>query len=1116
MSLLVYFHFLANSPLFSLFDYLLHAMASAISSLCTPTNGIANRRAPSPYHSFNSALPSPVSNYSSRIAPAITRSMTADIGSLAHNRSCQRYHGNVFFCNSAGSKTIVETEPETEVQIVSSVKAVLFDMDGVLCDSEVPSRQAAVDLFQELGVSVLAEDFIPFMGTGEANFLGGVAHKYGIQEFDASLAKKRFFEIYTEKYAKPGTRFGYPGALELILKCKEAGLKLAVASSADRIKVTANLAAAGFPESIFDAIISADAFERLKPAPDVFLAAARALDVSPSECVVIEDALAGVQAAHAAEMRCIAVTTTLSEEELTKAGPSIIRKDIGHISYNDIITQGKVSQLKATGKVQNCDIEDEANIGVMNVVQSSQETEPTSVGTIATRRDILKLGSLALGVASFAVALSRWKAMSYSSPKALLNAIFGASKPVIANRTQITGIDRVGEFKRYISELEDSGGGQVVPEFQSRLEWLNTTPLRLKRDLQGKVVLLDFWTYCCINCMHVLPDLGYLERKYKSQAFTVIGVHSAKFDNEKDLNAIRNAVLRYDITHPVVNDGDMILWRQLGVSSWPTFALVSPKGKLVAMLAGEGHRQDLDYLVKAALEYYGEKQLLNSSPIPELLERDKDFRLLKSPLSFPGKLTTDLANRRLFISDSNHHRIVVTDLDGNFIQQVGGDAGEGLRDGEFESAAFNRPQGLAYNPLKNVLYVADTENHALREIDFVHEKVRTLAGNGEKGADYKGGKQGSSQVLNSPWDVCFQPASGIVYIAMAGQHQIWQHNTADGITKAFSGDGYERNLNGKRGSDSSYSQPSGISIAPDMTEMYIADSESSSIRSVDLMTSGSRLLAGGDPTFADNLFQFGDKDGIGSNAQFQHPLGVLSASDGMIYITDSYNHKVKVMDPSSKSVNTIAGNGKAGFADGFGLVSRFSEPAGLAQGLEGTLYVADTNNSIIRVLSLAEGGRAKVRTLELKGVQPPHQNSVAFPRRLKRRPTPDTEIVRLDPVAASKGKLQLSISLPPGFHFTTGATSNFEADVNPDDSLVVEPVSGAIESEGHATIHFARSSNVGSANLRLLCKVYYCQQDEVCLYKALAFDVPFISPAEEKSKDISLAFTISPRAVKGL
>ncbi|CAK9158050.1 unnamed protein product [Ilex paraguariensis] len=447
-----------------------------------------------------------------------------------------------------------------------------------------------------------------------------------------------------------------------------------------------------------------------------------------------------------------------------------------------------------------------------------------------SRRDIVRYGSLGIAVSCLFFTITNWKAMKYATPKAIWKLIFGVSSPPFGQNEDKSRSARIQQFVSYISDLEARGSATIVPEFPSKLDWLNTAPLQLRRftvigvhsakfdnekdleairnavlrygithpDLKGKVVVLDFWTYCCINCMHVLPDLEFLEKKYKDMPFTVIGVHSAKFDNEKDLEAIRNAVLRYGITHPVVNDGDMFLWRELGVTSWPTFAIVGPNGKLLAQISGEGHRKDLDDLVEAAFLFYGRKKMLDNTPIPLSLEKENDSRILTSPLKFPGKLAVDVLNNRLFLSDSNHNRIVVTDLGGNCIVQIGSTGEEGFRDGNFDDATFNRPQGLAYNTKKNLLYVADTENHALRVIDFVNETVQTVAGNGTKGSDYKGGGKGPTQLLNSPWDVCFEPVNEIVYIAMAGQHQIWEHNTLDGVTRAFSGDGFERNLNGSR------------------------------------------------------------------------------------------------------------------------------------------------------------------------------------------------------------------------------------------------------------------------------------------------------------------------------
>ncbi|KAK4739395.1 hypothetical protein R3W88_003092 [Solanum pinnatisectum] len=995
------------------------------------------------------------------------------------------------------------------------VSAVLFDMDGVLCNSEESSRKAAVDVFAEMGVQVTVEDFVPFMGMGEANFLGGVAAAKGVEGFDTEAAKKRFFEIYLLKYAKPNSGIGFPGAFELVSQCKSSGLKVAVASSADRIKVDANLAAAGLPIKMFDAIVSADAFKNLKPAPDIFLAASQILDVPTSECIVIEDALAGVQAAKAAKMRCIAVTTTLSEDTLKAAEPSLIRKEISDISLEDILNRGSGSHNVMVQESQS--INDLAlSSPESNMTGSITELDNyvasgaiSSMGGVqVTRRNVVRYGSLGIAASCLLFTITNWKAMQYASPKAIWNLLFGTGNPPFEQKEDVSSSQRIQQFVNYISDVDARKSTTIMPEFPSKLDWLNTAPLQLGRDLKGKVVLLDFWTYCCINCMHVLPDLEFLENKYKDMPFVVVGVHSAKFDNEKDLEAIRSAVLRYGITHPVVNDGEMNLWRELGVNSWPTFVLVGPNGKLLAQIAGEGHRKDLDNLVEAALLFYGKKKLLDSKPIPLSLEKDNDPRLLTSPLKFPGKLAVDVLNNRLFISDSNHNRIVVTDLEGNFLVQVGSTGAEGLRDGSFDDATFNRPQGLAYNAKKNLLYVADTENHALRVIDFVNETVRTLAGNGTKGSDYEGGGTGTAQLLNSPWDVCFEPENEIVYIAMAGQHQIWEHKTSDGVTRAFSGNGYERNLNGLSSTSTSFAQPSGISLSRDLKEAYVADSESSSIRAVNLRTGGSRSLAGGDPVIAENLFRFGDHDGIGSEVLLQHPLGVLCGKDGEVYIADSYNHKIKKLDPDSKRVTTLAGVGEAGFKDGAAVAAQFSEPSGIVEAENGRLYIADTNNSVIRYLDLNKS-EAEVLTLELKGVQPPLKSRSL--KRLRRRSGADTQTVVVNGGSSSEGTLNLRISAPEGYHFSKEAKSKYSIDFDPDNAAEVDSLEGNLSPEGSAVVHFRRSSASPSTG-RVYCKVYYCKEDEVCLYQSLTFEVPFQEVNSDSAPAmITLPFDVKPK-----
>src|SRR5215471_1254243 len=145
-----------------------------------------------------------------------------------------------------------------------------------------------------------------------------------------------------------------------------------------------------------------------------------------------------------------------------------------------------------------------------------------------------------------------------------------------------------GTFQKEQIRMPEYEGKVNAPDFPEGLEWLNTDhPISL-RDLKGQVVLLDFWTYCCINCMHVFPDLHALEEKYKDQPVVVIGVHSGKFDQEKDVDHIRQAILRHNINHPVAVDSQFKIWNSYGVQSWPTLILIDLEGNAVAGWSGEG------------------------------------------------------------------------------------------------------------------------------------------------------------------------------------------------------------------------------------------------------------------------------------------------------------------------------------------------------------------------------------------------------------------------------------------------------------------------------------------------------------------------------------------------
>lgn len=499
-----------------------------------------------------------------------------------------------------------------------------------------------------------------------------------------------------------------------------------------------------------------------------------------------------------------------------------------------------------------------------------------------------------------------------------------------------------------------------APELEGGTAWLNTAgPLSIKKDLKGKIVLLDFWTLCCINCMHILPDLARLEKKYANQ-LVVIGVHSPKFENEKDTNSIRQAILRYQIEHPVVNDAEHKIWNAYDVDAWPTFVLIDPEGNLVGYTSGEGRYELLDKVIEKLIEEHRRKKTLDERPLRFDLVKYREGG--DTPLFFPGKVLADATGKRLFIADSTHHRLVAVDLEGNHLFTVG--TGEpGAADGPFDRCQFQDPQGMALRD--EVLYVADRKNHLIRAVDLQAKVVRTIAGTGEQDGGFVNRMlekpvPARSIGLNSPWDLCL--VGDMLYIAMAGHHQIWVYDLKKRDIGPYAGTGRENIVDGPlRYAD--FAQPSGLTT--DGRYLYVADCETSSLRRVPLGGEGrvETLVGRG-------LFVFGDVDGPGrlpnpadgKEARLQHAIGVVH-HDGKLYVADTYNNKIKVFDLQNNRLETLVGQE----ANWPLLPRRFHEPAGLSYAL-GKLYVADTNAHRIQVIDLATG---QVQTLPLRGVQPP-------------------------------------------------------------------------------------------------------------------------------------------------
>ena len=478
-------------------------------------------------------------------------------------------------------------------------------------------------------------------------------------------------------------------------------------------------------------------------------------------------------------------------------------------------------------------------------------------------------------------------------------------------------------------------GTEAAFDFYPSQEWLNAKESISLLDLRGKIVLLHFWKYSCINCIHTLAELKKLESKWKKE-LVVIGIHSPKFSTERNLDSVKAAIQRNEIKHPVLNDTDFTLWRQYNINSWPTLILIDPRGMVFGIQEGEGIFEGFDKIISGMSEEFKQAGLMNLSPVSKL--EVKSAQSPESILSFPGKLIVNDKGTELFVSDTNHNRILRIDTKAKRILDIIGRKEAGFKDGKFLEAKFHHPQGLSLSG--DTLYIADSENHSIRLANLKSKTVRTLAGTGEQARSFNVPGRGREVAFNSPWDLILNKNK--LYITMRGSHQIWTLDIQTLEAEVYAGVGNENLFDGKL-SVASLGQPTGIT--QDSIKFYFVDSEISAVRSLGIKTSPIiQTLVG------KGLLAFGDIDGLSSKARLQYPMGITHSS-GKLYIADTMNHKIKQLDLEKNEITTLAGNGKHGSANGDLSNSSFFEPTGIAV-FENLVYVADTNNHLIRILDL--------------------------------------------------------------------------------------------------------------------------------------------------------------------
>ncbi|MEV6830652.1 NHL domain-containing thioredoxin family protein [Amycolatopsis sp. NPDC051102] len=470
-----------------------------------------------------------------------------------------------------------------------------------------------------------------------------------------------------------------------------------------------------------------------------------------------------------------------------------------------------------------------------------------------------------------------------------------------------------------------------APELRGDV-WLNTggRPITLA-ELRGRVVLLDFWTSGCINCLHVLDELRPLEAEF-ADVLVTIGVHSPKFLHEGERASIEAAVRRYDVHHPVVNDPKMELWSQYAVRAWPTLVVIDPEGYVVHVAAGEGHEEALRRVIADLVTKHEAKGTLRrgGSPYVPVEEQPAELR-------FPSKAVAT-AEGRVLVADTGHHAIVEFASDGETVIRRFGSGARGGQDGPFDIATFAEPSGIAllpYDVAERVGYhavVADTAGHRLRGLDLITGEVTTVAGTGAQWRSGPDSGKGVEVDLTSPWDVAWWGPAGGVVVAMAGNHTLSVFDPVGGTIRRFAGTTVEGLRDGDV-SEAFFAQTSGLAVDGD--KLWLVDAETSALRWLE--PDGESFTV--QTAIGVDLFSFGHTDGPADEALLQHPLGLAVLPGDKIAIADTYNGAVRRFDVFTRQVTTIA--------------TGLAEPQGLLLH-DGELLVVESAGNRIGPLPAAE------------------------------------------------------------------------------------------------------------------------------------------------------------------
>lgn len=594
-------------------------------------------------------------------------------------------------------------------------------------------------------------------------------------------------------------------------------------------------------------------------------------------------------------------------------------------------------------------------------------------------------------------------------------------------------------------------GHIYAPEFPVGLDWLNTLQPMTMQQFHGKIVLVCFWSMSSQDCFTVVPELEQLRNKYRDELI-VVGIHSPRSDYEKDSDAIRHALLRNEITIPVVNDSGSQLWNEYGMKARPAFVLINTAGRVIGVHEGIGVFELFDGIIAQAVSYFDADSLIFRHQIgfvPEL------YRKEQSLLKYPCGIIADSAGTRLFLSDAGNHRILAMTPSGR-IEFIIGAGVKGNQDGTFAEAQFNRPQGIAL--AGDRLYVADTENHAIREVDLTAKRVTTIV-------------HSASGIM---YPRALVALNGKLYVTSAGSHPIWVVDLATKQASPFAGS-EELGMPDESSGEATLSQPGGITT--DGTSLYFIESESGAIRSIDIGTGQvETVLAGG----------------------LQYPHGI-AFQDGLLYVSDSYDQKVKVINLATKAMSDFVGSGRKGSNDGAATAATFYEPAGLAIS-GGKLFVADCNNQQVRFVDVATRRVNSLQTTNLGAIAQQTMDNFAG-REVKLPPAK---------LKGGAGKISIALMVPDGYRMLEREA--FFVDFRSSDSKVVAfsaKPNEVVLNQATGEFEIPLNGSIGAAKVEIEIVVYMQKVGSAtCYYDMIRANVP-VTIEEKGSSGFGVGVKVS-------